>query len=61
MHAPSPPTPARSPLAAAAAPLTGQMTGRYPYYVLFMLGLVNMMNYVDRNILSVLIRAVLGR
>ncbi len=34
------------------------MTGRYPYYVLFMLGLVNMMNYVDRNILSVLITPI---
>lgn len=28
---------------------------KYAYYVLFVLGLVNMMNYVDRNILSVLL------
>ena len=30
----------------------------YPYYVLFVLGLVNLFNYVDRHILSVLIRPV---
>ena len=30
----------------------------YPYYVLFVLGLVNLFNYVDRHILSVLIRPI---
>ena len=30
----------------------------YPYYVLFALGLVNMFNYVDRHILSVLLEPV---
>ena len=33
-------------------------TGRYAYYVLLMLALVNMVNYVDRNILSVLITPI---
>ena len=30
----------------------------YPYYVLLMLALVNMMNYVDRNILAVLLQPI---
>jgi len=33
-------------------------TAAYSYYVLLMLGLVNMVNYVDRNILSVLITPI---
>ena len=39
------------------APSTGSApkTSAYSYYVLLMLALVNMINYVDRNILSVLI------
>ncbi len=33
-------------------------TGTYAYYVLFVLALVNMVNYIDRNILSVLITPI---
>jgi predicted MFS family arabinose efflux permease len=34
---------------------TGNPASKYPYYVLFVLGLVNLFNFVDRHILSVLI------
>ena len=54
MSALSPPPAASSPNTAAAAPAPGA----YSYYVLLMLGLVNMVNYVDRNILSVLITPI---
>lgn len=54
MSALSPPPAASSPNAAAGAPAPSA----YSYYVLLMLGLVNMLNYVDRNILSVLITPI---
>ncbi|MBY0400649.1 MFS transporter, partial [Myxococcota bacterium] len=55
MTAPASPTAPGSP---PASPAPGPSRSRYPYYVLLMLGLVNMMNYVDRNILSVLITPI---
>lgn len=55
MTAPAPSTPSRT---SSAPPAPEPPRGRYPYYVLLMLGLVNMMNYVDRNILSVLITPI---
>ena len=36
-------------------PIPDTGSSRYPYYVLFALGLVNMFNYVDRHIVSVLL------
>lgn len=52
MHEPAP-----SPAFRSANALT-PATGRYAYYVLLMLALVNMVNYVDRNILAVLITPI---
>ena len=46
-----PSVPAAAPLASGTVP----RTNAYSWYVLAMLALVNMINYVDRNILSVLI------